>query len=319
MSRLIVEILLLLPFLSVVFISILSSAASAQSWSEGADMPTARSEITASNIGDEIFVIGGFDISGNPLDVVEVYNVKDDSWKSTASLPKPLHHTAAASYDGKIYVTGGFITAKWIPSNQLFIYDPTKNQWSEGKPMPTPRGALTTLFVNGTLYALGGQDEEGILNTNEAYDPIADSWTSKTPLPTARHHAASASIDNKIYVSGGRIAGSSPLVNVNVTEMYDTGSEKWRTIETMPSKRSGIAAASVNNSFFVLGGEDLTKTFDNNEKFDTQNDKWIPLEPMPTSRHGLAAVSINNKIIAIGGGPEPGLTVSDVNEIYSIK
>jgi N-acetylneuraminic acid mutarotase len=185
--------------------------------------------------------------------------------------------------------------------------------------MPTPRGALTTLFVNGTLYALGGQDEEGILNTNEAYDPIADSWTSKTPLPTARHHAASASIDNKIYVSGGRIACSSPLVNVNVTEMYDTGSEKWRTIETMPSKRSGIAAASVNNSFFVLGGEDLTKTFDNNEKFDTQNHKWIPLEPMPTSRHGLAAVSINDKIIAIGGGPEPGLTVSDVNEIYSIK
>jgi Kelch motif protein len=122
MSRLIDEILLLLPFLSVVFISILSSSASAQSWSEGADMPTARSEITATNIGDEIFVIGGFDISGNPLDVVEVYNVKDDSWKSTASLPKPLHHTAAASYDGKIYVTGGLLQRNGShPINCLFM------------------------------------------------------------------------------------------------------------------------------------------------------------------------------------------------------
>ena len=37
---------------------------------------------------------------------------------------------------------------------------------------------------------------------------------------------------------------------------------------------------------------------------------------MPTSRHGLAAISIGNKIFVIGGGPEPGLSVSNVNEIY---
>ena len=282
-------------------------------------MSTARSEITATNIGDDIHVIGGFDLSGDALDVVEVYNVKNDSWKPIAPLPKPLHHTAATSFGGKIYVVGGFISAEWIPSNQLFIYDPIKNEWTEGKPMPTPRGALTAIFVNGILYALGGQDEEGILNINEAYDPITDRWISKTPMPTGRHHAASATVDNKIYVSGGRIAGSSPLVNVNINEMYDTETEKWTTVEPMQSKRSGIAAASVNNNIFVFGGEDLTRTYSNNEKFDTQDGKWTSQEPMPTSRHGLAAVSINNRIFVIGGGPEPGLSVSNANEIYTTK
>ncbi|MDW0176717.1 MAG: kelch repeat-containing protein [Nitrososphaeraceae archaeon] len=311
--------ILLLPILLVLFISLLTSVALAQSWSEGAAMSTARSEITATNIGDDIYVIGGFDLSGDALDVVEVYNVKNDSWKSIAPLPKPLHHTAATSYGGKIYVVGGFISAEWIPSNQLFIYDPIKNEWTEGKPMPTPRGALTSIFVNGNLYALGGQDEEGILNINEAYDPITDRWISKTPMPTGRHHAASATVDNKIYVSGGRIAGSSPLVNVNINEMYDTETEKWTTVEPMQSKRSGIAAASVNNNIFVFGGEDLTSTYGNNEKFDTQDGKWTSQEPMPTSRHGLAAVSINNRIFVIGGGPEPGLSVSNANEIYTTK
>lgn len=311
--------ILLLPILLVLFISLLTSVALAQSWSEGAAMSTARSEITATNIGDDIYVIGGFDLSGDALDVVEVYNVKNDSWKSIAPLPKPLHHTAATSYGGKIYVVGGFISAEWIPSNQLFIYDPIKNEWTEGKPMPTPRGALTAIFVNGILYALGGQDEEGILNINEAYDPITDRWISKTPMPTGRHHAASATVDNKIYVSGGRIAGSSPLVNVNINEMYDTETEKWTTVEPMQSKRSGIAAASVNNNIFVFGGEDLTRTYGNNEKFDTQDGKWTSQEPMPTSRHGLAAVSINNRIFVIGGGPEPGLSVSNANEIYTTK
>jgi N-acetylneuraminic acid mutarotase len=318
MKQLLVGILLL-PILLVLFISLLTSVALAQSWSEGAAMSTARSEITATNIRDDIYVIGGFDLSGDALDVVEVYNVKNDSWKSIAPLPKPLHHTAATSHGGKIYVAGGFISTEWIPSNQLFIYDPIKNEWTEGKPMPTPRGALTAIFVNGILYALGGQNEEGILNINEVYDPITDRWISETPMPTGRHHAASATVDNKIYVSGGRIAGSSPLVNVNVTEMYDTETEKWTTVEPMQSKRSGIAAASVNNNIFVFGGENLTGTYDNNEKFDTQDGKWTSQEPMPTSRHGLVAVSINNRIFVIGGGPEPGLSVSDANEIYTTK
>ena len=309
----------LLPILVVLFISVLTSPTLAQSWSEGAAMPTARSEITATNIGDDIYVVGGFDVSGDASDVVEVYNVKNNSWKSIAPLPQALHHSAVTSYDGKIYVVGGFFSREWIPTNQLFIYDPIKNQWTEGKSMPTPRGALNALFVKGTLYAVGGQDEARILNINEAYDPLTDTWISKAPMLTGRHHAASTTVDNKIYVTGGRTAGSSPIVNVNVNEMYDTETEKWTAVGLMPSKRSGIAAAAINNSFFVFGGEDITRTYGNNEKYDTEDGKWTSQEPMPTPRHGLAAVSVNNRIFVIGGGPEPGLSVSGVNEIYLVK
>jgi hypothetical protein len=40
--------------------------------------------------------------------------------------------------------------------------------------------------------------------------------------------------------------------------------------------------------------------------------------PMPTARHGLAAVAIGDKIYVIGGAPEPGLSVTNVNEIFHI-
>jgi len=305
--------------LIISLIPLITSSAMAQSWSEGATMPTPRPEITASNIGDDIYVIGGYDKSGDPLDVVEVYNVKNNSWKSIAPLPRVLHHAAAASYDGKIYVVGGFIAREWIPTNQLFIYDPIKNQWTEGNPMPTPRGALNALFVNGTLYAIGGQDNAKSSNKNEAYDPLTNKWISKPSMPTGRNHAASATVDNKIYITGGRLAGFYPLTNVNVNEMYDTETEKWTAVEPMPSKRSGIAAAAINNSFFVFGGEDTIKTHANNEEYDTQDDKWISQEPMPSSRHGLAAVSVDDRIFVIGGAPRPGLSVSQVNEIYTKK
>ena len=36
----------------------------------------------------------------------------------------------------------------------------------------------------------------------------------------------------------------------------------------MSSKRSGIAAVSINDSIYVFGSEERSKTFNNNEKYD---------------------------------------------------
>lgn len=291
-------------------------------WTAAASMPTPRTEITAAVLENDIYVIGGFDESSQVTDIVEVYSIANNSWTKAAPLPEPLHHTAAASYNGKIYVIGGY-TSPWSPSNKLFIYDSVQNKWQEGKPMPTARGALNVNFVNGTLYAIGGSSDRP-LNSNQAYDLSSDTWTTKALMPTARHHAGSAVVDGKIFVVGGRISGS--LENISVNEAYDPVYDIWITdLEPMPSKRSGIAAAtaassSTNSSIYVFGGEEASKTFNNNEKYDPKINKWISEPPMPTARHGLAAVfAEENKIFVIGGGPQPGLSVSGANEIFHVR
>ena len=70
---------------------------------------------------------------------------------------------------------------------------------------------------------------------------------------------------------------------------------------------------------YVFGGEDITKTYNNNEKYNIKDNKWESKEPLPTARHGLSAVSVNDKIYVIGGGPEPGLSVTNVNEIFNTR
>ena len=40
-------------------------------------------------------------------------------------------------------------------------------------------------------------------------------------------------------------------------------------------------------------------------------------EPLPTPRHGLSATIVDGKIFAIGGGPEAGLSISNVNEVFN--
>jgi N-acetylneuraminic acid mutarotase len=291
-------------------------------WTAGAPMPTPRTEVTAAVLDDDIYVIGGFDELGQATDIVEVYNIENNTWSKTAApLPEPLHHTAAASYDGKIYVVGGF-TVTYSPTNRLFIYDPIQNNWQEGTPMPTARGALNVNLVNGTLYAIGGRADRPS-NSNEAYDPSSDTWTSKALMPTARDHAGSAVADGKIFVIGGRITGSQE--NLYINEAYDPQQDRWITnLRAMPTERSGIAAASpVNGSnIYVFGGEEPYFAFNNNEKYDARTNEWTSEPPMRLARHGLAAVYYtedDEKIYVIGGGPHPGLSVSSANEIFHIN
>jgi N-acetylneuraminic acid mutarotase len=328
--------LTVLPRIDVLFILIIvfvlplsmvqrtTTTASTESfWNNGAPMPAPRTEVTAALLEDNIYVIGGFDESGQVTDIVEVYNIANNTWSTSVPLPEPLHHTAAASYDGKIYVVGGYTDGE-SSSNRLFIYDPIQNNWQEGNPMPTSRGALNVNFVNGTLYAIGGSSDRA-LSTNEAYDPSTDTWTSKASMPTARHHAGSAVVEGKIFVIGGRITGSSD--NLSVNEAYDPEQDTWITnLEAMPSPRSGIAAAAVSltnsSNIYVFGGEEPYFTLNDNEKYDARTNEWTFEPQMQLARHGLAAVYAEEddaKIYVIGGGPEPGLSVSGANEIFHIN
>jgi N-acetylneuraminic acid mutarotase len=70
---------------------------------------------------------------------------------------------------------------------------------------------------------------------------------------------------------------------------------------------------------YVLGGEQNQGTFDSNERYDPANNTWTIESPMPTARHGLGVTSFDDRIFVIGGGPHPGLTVSDENEIYHVS
>ena len=136
-------------------------------------------------------MIGGLNKPGKGLDTVEFYNIKNESWKKVGPLPQPLHHAAAASFNGKINVIGGSYDAasaasNWIPSNKLFIYDSIVNKWSEGKPMHTARGSMTANYIDKILYVVGGVTSSSkIVNVNEAYDPSSNEWKSKSPMPTA--------------------------------------------------------------------------------------------------------------------------------------
>ena len=291
-------------------------------------MPTARTEVAGAVLGEKIYVIGGYDESGKTTGIVEVYDPHTDMWSRISSLPVPEDHAAAAAYGGKLFVVGGYITVggQRTSTNNSFVYDPSTDKWEKIKSIPTPRGALTANFINGILYVIGGQDaSRKTVSANEAYDTKTGTWTEKRPMPTIRHHLASAVIDGKLFVIGGRQTDKSPDKNIGTNEAYDPALDKWTSLAPMPTKRSGLTAASLSNDVYVFGGEHPfddgkpLKTFDDTEIYNPKTDTWTSGVPLPTARHGLIAGEVNGTIYVIGGGPEPGLSYSHANEIFHAK
>jgi hypothetical protein len=113
--------------------------------------------------------------------------------------------------------------------------------------------------ANGFIYALGGQtwpSTAGALNTNEVYDPYSATWSTRTPLIDRRNEfGATFGADGNIYVIGGGqdyTNNASPFFGT--TMVYDPLSDSWGLDANMPTPRKELAAVSVGNSVYAIGG-----------------------------------------------------------------
>ena len=295
-------------------------------WRTAAPAPTKRTEVAVASVGDQIYVVGGFEKPslGNVMHLaitqsVEAYDSKTDRWTSKAPMPIGLHHVGIGVAGGRLYVVGGYShsgLSVWSPVATVYAYDPATDTWAERAPMPTARGALSVTEYDGQLYAIGGYDWKANSAAVEVYDPVRDVWTARAPLPTPRDHLATATVSGKIYAIGGRVNGDYHR-NLAVTEMYDPATDRWTHVADLPTARSGITAVAVDGKIYVFGGEGSAGTCQENEAYDPLRDMWQAMAPMPTARHGLGSAVVQGRIHVISGGPTPGGSFSDLNEVFT--
>jgi len=99
--------------------------------------------------------------------------------------------------------------------------------------------------------------------------------------------------------------------------MYDPSNNQWTRKADMPTARSGITAGVLGGRLYVFGGEAPSGTFYENEAYDPETNVWEAQAPMLTARHGLGSAVVDGKIYVLCGGPTPGGSFSDVNEVFT--
>lgn len=148
---------------------------STDSWSTKSPMSIAVDYYASAVVDNKIYVIDdGFSETPMPT---QIYDPENDSWSDGQRLPTATFLAAACATSGvgapkRIYVIGGEVLFDDdVVSYLNQIYDPETDTWTNGISMPTPRWFLDVAVVNDELYAIGGEDGEATLATNEKYTP----------------------------------------------------------------------------------------------------------------------------------------------------
>ena len=295
-------------------------------WRTLAPAPTERTEVAAVTLRDKIYVVGGLEQPNfsNLMNfavsaLVEKYDPATDRWITRTPMPVGLHHPGIGVTGGRLYVIGGYTRSKlsvWHPVATVYAYDPAMDTWAERAPMPTPRGALSVTEQDGKLYAIGGYDRNANSAAVEVYDAERNIWAERAPLPTPRDHLATATVSGKVFAIGGRLNGDY-LRNLSVMEVYNPITNRWARAADLPTARSGITASVVGGRVYVFGGEGGEGTFRDNEAYSPEHDTWQTMAPMPTGRHGLGSAVVHGRIHVISGGPTPGGSFSNLNEVFT--
>lgn len=173
-------------------------------WTSGADMPTARGFHSANVVGGKIYVFGGSqDWSPNykHVLVVEVYDPAHDSWTQLSEMPTARGAGFSSVVNGKIYLFGGYGGPQRVDE-----YNPRDDSWIQKTDMPTARHAHSSSVMNGRVFLVGGYDPfSGYtgLTKVDVYDPRRDVWMTAPNLPTGRFGLRTCVADGKIYAIGG--------------------------------------------------------------------------------------------------------------------
>jgi N-acetylneuraminic acid mutarotase len=252
--------------------------AGTNSWSALSPMPVMWTHAGTVADGNDIYLAGGrandagcsVEVSS---DTVWRYHVPTDSWHD--DLP-PL--PAARSSGGFVkvgrtlhYFSG--VSSGHPGGSQAWFQEEDDHwalsldggtAWQPLAPLPEPRSHLAAAVVDGMIYAIGGQLEEGAhavpLTHVHRYDPAGDAWSEVAPLPATLSHmiASTFEMGGRIIVLGGEREHGAPVAE-NLA--YDPGSDTWSNLTPFPAlRRSGVAGAIDGTIYYATGGGHFTVT-----------------------------------------------------------
>ena len=199
-------------------------------WTQKADMPTARAYLSTSVMDGKIYAIGGTSIAHERyrLETVEIYDPSTDTWVKARDMNHARSCAALSVVNGEIYAMGGWGVPEIQDQPHLIlssveVFNLKMNRWQETTGMVAPKTNHTASVIDGKIYVMGGYFREGeeykTLSTIEIYDPATDRWTQEPDMLIGKSGHATEVIDGQIYIFGGdNSVGGGPFTSV---EVYD--------------------------------------------------------------------------------------------------
>jgi hypothetical protein len=275
-------------------------------------MPTPRSGAAVAALGGQIYVIGGRDASGYPIDTAVRYDPVSGEWSNAGVLDHGRANGAAFVLNGRMMVVGGRREDGNV-MDDAEEYDPVNNIWFQNSECSNEREGHAAFVIGNVAFAFGGTAEGGgYLGDAEWYEYGFPLWMSYSPwsLSIPRASFASAPAGDGVLVIGG-YSTFGPLADV---EYYVPGAGGAARAQ-LPTPRGGLGAAALDTPqgqrIYVAGGRDASNAIVTNvDIYDPVGDSWAAGEALPAPRTGAAIVALNGRLYVIGGLDASGATTT---------
>lgn len=279
-------------------------------------------------VGDNLFLLSGYD-DGTPFlvgDRVDVFNFTTNAWvtgfdPANPAVPTPYDtmpvgttHVQAATDGRYIYMAGGFpLVNGSAPVDTFWIYDPQTRVWTNGAPLPQPRGsgALAYNSVTNQLHYISGLPADRSTDqpdhwTLDLSNPAAV-WVARANIPIARNHFQAVEIDGKMYAVGGQQGHDAVHADTRFVHVYDPVTDTWTQLADMPISRSHHEGAMFvfNERIVIIAGSASLEGQDqvaNVTTYNPQTGTWTELTPIPVPLYGASAATYNGRVFVTGGG-----------------
>ncbi|XP_072037327.1 uncharacterized protein [Amphiura filiformis] len=178
----------------------------------------------------------------------------------------PVYDSSVTSIDGKLYIAGGICKPgkreyrvthrgrleyifKW---NSWFFHEgnigePSMNMgedgdfatinivnpWTTLPELKTIRNSFPMVYLDGYLYAIGGEDEDYCaIKDVDRYSFKDKTWEKITDLPVPCYYASATVYKGKILVYGSQPVPDSDTLAEHNLQMYDPATKQWKTLLT---------------------------------------------------------------------------------------
>ena len=110
---------------------------------------------------------------------------------------------------------------------------------------------------------------------------------------------------SNVFNSKRAIVMSAVVSLLLLMQIESFAGQDWEVVTQLPTKRSGIATAVVDDKIYVIGGTlenvDAPDGVSTLEAYDPQTNTWRKVADMPTRRYYPKAAVVNDIIYVFGG------------------
>lgn len=236
---------------------------------------------------------------------LRLYDEESGHWRALKPMEVPRYQHGVALLGGFLYIVGGqstYDTKGKTAVDSVYRYDPRFDRWLQVASLNEKRTFFHLSALKGQLFAVGGRNASGEIDTVECYNLKKNEWRLVARMAEPHYGHAGTVHGDLMYISGGIIRDAFQ----KQLWCYDPGADRWSRRADMEELRGLHCMCTVGDRLFVMGGNHFRGSSDYDdvlgcEYYSPAADQWTSVAPMPRGQSDVGVAVFRGRVYVVGG------------------